>query len=90
MESDTPFRSLILAVSPARATDDEIRKLSQGLIASNDLKALAAFNRGLHTLVADEAALAAVRVSTLDIIGSADRNRADMQELKKLMPPSAS
>jgi pimeloyl-ACP methyl ester carboxylesterase len=88
LESDTPFRSLILGISPADAQpgEDEIRKLSQGLVATNDLKALAAFHRGRRTLVASETALAAVRVPMLEIIGSADPNLADLQDLRKVMP----
>jgi pimeloyl-ACP methyl ester carboxylesterase len=89
LESDTPFRSLVLAISPPDApkpTDDEIRKLSQGLIAANDLNALAALHRGRRTLAVTDAQMAAVRVPTLEIIGSADPNLADAQELKKVMP----
>ena len=89
LESNTPFRSLILGISPPDApqpSDDEIRKLSQGLIAANDVKALAAFHRGRRTLAVTDAQMAAVRVPALEIIGSADRNAADAQELKKVMP----
>ena len=88
LEGDLPFRSLILGISPPDAappTDDEIRALSRRLIATNDLKALAAFHRGRRTLTVTDAQLAAVRVPTLEIIGSADPNLVDVQELRKVM-----
>jgi pimeloyl-ACP methyl ester carboxylesterase len=89
LEGDLPFRSLILAISPPGVpppSEDEIRTLSQRLIATNDLKALAAFHRGLRTLTVTDAQLAAVRVPALEVIGSADANLADAQELRKAMP----
>jgi pimeloyl-ACP methyl ester carboxylesterase len=89
LEGDTPFRSLIVGISPPNTpppSDDEVRKLAQGLVAANDLKALAAYQRGRRPLVVNEAQLAAVRVPTLEIIGSLDRNLEDMKELKKILP----
>jgi len=89
LEGDLPFRSLILAISPPGVpppTEDEIRTLSRRLSATNDLKALAAFHRGLRTLTVTDAQLAAVRVPALEILGSEDPNLADAQELRKAMP----
>src|SRR5436190_15121442 len=88
LESDTPFRSLILAVSPRDAPppEDEIRRLSQTLAAANDPKALAAYNRGRRALVVAETQLASVRVPMLGIIGSADPSVGTMQDLKKVVP----
>jgi pimeloyl-ACP methyl ester carboxylesterase len=89
LEGDTPFRSLIVGISPPNApppSDDEVRKLAQGLVAANDLKALAAFQRGRRPLVVDEAQLAAVRVPAIEIIGSLDPNLDGMKELKKILP----
>jgi pimeloyl-ACP methyl ester carboxylesterase len=88
LESDTPFRSLIVAVSPAGAppSEDAIRKLSQTLEASNDPKALAAYHRGLHTLAVSDAELAAVRVPALAIIGSKDPAHAGVRDLTTIMP----
>jgi pimeloyl-ACP methyl ester carboxylesterase len=88
LESDTPFRSLILGVSPPNAppSEDEIRKLSQTLAAANDTKALAAYHRGRRALVVTDARIAAVRVPTLGIIGSADPSVNTMRELEKVMP----
>jgi pimeloyl-ACP methyl ester carboxylesterase len=88
LESDTPFRSLILAASPhdAPPSDDEIRRLSRTLAAANDPKALAAYNGSRRTLVVTDAQLAAVRVPALGIIGSADPSVGTMRELERVMP----
>jgi pimeloyl-ACP methyl ester carboxylesterase len=89
LEGDTPFKSLIIGIAPPNTpppSDDEIRKLAQGLVAANDLKALAAFQRGRQPLVVSEARLAAVRVPALEIIGSLDPNLEGMKELKKILP----
>jgi pimeloyl-ACP methyl ester carboxylesterase len=89
LEGDTPFRSLIVGISPPNTpppSDDEVRKLAQGLVAANDLKALAAFQRGRRPLVVNEVQLAAVRVPALEIIGSLDPNLEGMKELKKILP----
>jgi len=67
-------------------SDEEIRKLTQPLVVANDLRALAAYNRGRSKLVVTDTALAAVRVPTLGIIGSADQSVGSMRELAKVMP----
>jgi pimeloyl-ACP methyl ester carboxylesterase len=87
LESDTPFRSLILAISSPNAVppESEIRKVSRELAAGNDVKSLAAYHRGRATLATTDEALAAVHVPTLGIIGSADPGLAGMQEAKKVM-----
>jgi pimeloyl-ACP methyl ester carboxylesterase len=84
LESDTPFKSLVLALTPPGKPipgDEEIRKAMQPLVAANDLKALAAYNRGWSALVVKDAQLAVVRVPTLGIIGSADPSAPTMREL---------
>ena len=89
LEGGTPFRSLILGISPRDRpppTEDEIRSLSQRLASTNDVHALAAYHRALRALVVDEKELAASRVPTLAIIGSADSNLTDLKELQKVMP----
>jgi len=88
LEGDTPFRSLIVGISPPGAvpSDDEIRKLAQGLVAANDLKALAAYHRGRRRLVVTDKQLAVIRVPTLEIIGSEDPSVAGAYELKEVMP----
>jgi pimeloyl-ACP methyl ester carboxylesterase len=88
LESDAPFRRLILAVSPpdATPTELEILKLSRQLAAANDVNALAAYHRGRAALATTDEALAAVRVPTLGIIGSADPGLADLKETRRVMP----
>jgi pimeloyl-ACP methyl ester carboxylesterase len=79
---------LILGVSPPDAppSEEEIRKLSQQLVAVNNTKALAAYHRGRRTLVVTDERMAAVRVPTLGIIGSADPSLGGLQDLKRMMP----
>lgn len=89
LESDTPFKSLIVGLTPPGTplpSDEEIRKALQPLITANDLKALAAYNRARQGLVVRESALAEVRVPTLAIIGSADPSVTQVRELVKVMP----
>jgi pimeloyl-ACP methyl ester carboxylesterase len=88
LEGDTPFRSLILS-APREGPppgEEEIRKLSQTLVATNDPKALAAYHRGRRALVVTDAQLAAVRVPTLGIIGSADPSLSGMNDMKTVLP----
>jgi pimeloyl-ACP methyl ester carboxylesterase len=88
LESDTPFRSLILAISPPDAvpSEDRIRTLSRELVAANNPKALAAYHRGLRGLAVTDGALAAVSIPMLAIVGSEDPAFAGMQALKTLVP----
>jgi pimeloyl-ACP methyl ester carboxylesterase len=89
LESDTPFKALVAALTPAGKplpSDEEIRRSMQPLVAANDVKALAAYNRGRAGLVVAEQAIAAVRVPTLAIIGSADPSVNAVRELAKIMP----
>jgi pimeloyl-ACP methyl ester carboxylesterase len=88
LESDTPFRSLILGVSAPGAPrgEEEIRRLSRQMAAANDTKALAAYHRGRRMLAVTDAQMAAVRVPTLGIIGTADPSIAGMRELTQVMP----
>ncbi len=89
LEGDTPFKSLAVGIAPPGTpvpSDEEIRKLVQPLVAANDLAALTAYHRGRRTLVVTDEAIAAVRVPTLGIIGSADPSAGTMRELGKVMP----
>lgn len=89
LESDTPFRMLILGIWPPGEpppSEEEIRKRSQALVAVNDPKALAAYYRSRRAFVVTNAQIARVRVPTLGIIGSADPSLTGMQDLKKAMP----
>ena len=89
LESGMPFRSLILGIWPKEKpppSTEEMRTLSQNLIAANDVKALAAYNRGRRALVVTPAQLAAVRVPTLAVVGTADPNLDGVRNLPKVMP----
>jgi pimeloyl-ACP methyl ester carboxylesterase len=89
LESDTPFKILVSALTPPGKplpSDEDIRKSMQPLVAANDLKALAAYNRGRGGLVVSEKAFAGVRVPTLAIIGSADPSVEKVREFGKIMP----
>ena len=89
LESDVPFRSLVLALNPPGApmpSDSAVRAISQTLAARNDVRALAALQRGRSQLVVSPEKMAAVRVPTLGIVGSADPLLTSLQELKAAMP----
>lgn len=88
LESDTPFRSLIVGVSPPGSppAEAEIRKLSQALAAANDPAALSAYHRGRRTLAVTDASLKAVRVPVLAVIGSDDPSIAGVKDLQRIMP----
>lgn len=88
LESETPFRSLIISIAPshARPSEEEIRKLSATMTAANDPKALAAYHRGLRTLAVTDVDLRAVRLPVLAVIGSEDPTAPRMRELRRAMP----
>jgi pimeloyl-ACP methyl ester carboxylesterase len=89
MESDLPFRSLALVVQPAgqpMPSDAELRKAVAPLVASNDVKALAAMWRGGGFLLSDDKALKNARFPMLTIMGSLDSNMPRVEPLKKAHP----
>jgi pimeloyl-ACP methyl ester carboxylesterase len=88
LESETPFRSLITAIAPRDATpsEEEIRRLSATMTATNDPNALAAYHRGLRTLAVTDADLRAVRLPVLAVIGSEDPTTPRMRELRRALP----
>jgi pimeloyl-ACP methyl ester carboxylesterase len=89
LESDMPFRSLVLALQPPGAKpppDEEMRKQMAPLVAANDVKAFAALWRGYRTLAVTDEQLAAVRVPSIVITGSDDLNAAGIPELNKRHP----
>ena len=89
LEGDVPFRGVIIGTWPTdepRPTEDVIRERSTVLAAVNDVKALAAFQRGgSRELNATDAEISAVKVPMLGVIGSADNTRG-MAQLKGLLP----
>jgi pimeloyl-ACP methyl ester carboxylesterase len=89
LESDLPFKSLVMALQPPGSTppsDDEIRKTVAPLVAANDVKAFAALWRGYKTLAVSDTQLAAVRVPSIVVTGSEDINAAGVPELNRLHP----
>jgi pimeloyl-ACP methyl ester carboxylesterase len=89
LESDTPFKSLAIALQPPGAkppSDEEIRKMVAPLVAANDVKALAALWRGFKTLAVSPQQLTAVKVPSIVITGSADANAAGVPDLNKTHP----
>jgi pimeloyl-ACP methyl ester carboxylesterase len=90
LETDVPFRRLVTGITPIdepKRTEEDIRARSGALAAINDLKALAAYNRGgLRELEANDAEVAAIKVPVLGIVGSADGNLRGFRELQTLLP----
>ena len=89
LEHGVAYRALILSTWPTnqpRPTEEEIRKRSQEITATNDPLAHAALVRRRHDLVVTDAQMAAVRVPTLAIVGSADSALAGVNVLKTVWP----
>jgi pimeloyl-ACP methyl ester carboxylesterase len=53
-------------------TDEQIKQINQFLVASNDVKALAAVMRGFNGLAVTDAQMKANKIPTLAIVGTAD------------------
>jgi len=69
------YRALIVSTAPSDEpppSEETILRLSRNLAASNDVRAHAALMRARRVLVVSDAAIAAVRVPTLAVVGSAD------------------
>lgn len=88
LESDTPFLRMMSTLTPADAklTEDEMRQAAARLAGANDVKALAAYFRGVGGLRVTAPDLAAARVPMLAIIGSRDPMTAGARELGRLIP----
>ena len=89
LESGVPYRSLILATAPTDQpppTEEAIRKRSQEIVATNDPLAHAALVRARRELVVTDSQMAAVRVPTLAVVGSADRALTGVNSLKAVWP----
>jgi len=89
LESDVPFRGLVVAMTPSdepKRTEEEIRSRSAALATVNDVKALAAYQRGgSRALNSTDPEVAAIKVPVLGIIGSLD-NVPSMKQLQTLLP----
>ena len=89
MESDLPFRSLAVGIQPIGTPlppDDELRKLVAPLVATNDVKALAAMWRGGAFLITADAALESARFPMIEIVGTLDPAVSDVEPLRKAHP----
>ncbi len=90
-EKGTPFRSSILRTWPTdqpKPSEEAIQQLSQDRIKrGNDPAAFAADVRGRRAQAVTDADLAAVRVPTLALVGTADALIGPVNELKKSCPP---
>jgi pimeloyl-ACP methyl ester carboxylesterase len=89
LEGDTPFRATVVGLWPPDQpppTEDQIRERSLELARKNDPLALAAFVKSLRGHVVTDAQVAAVRMPTLGIVGSADAALAGMRQLKTVLP----
>jgi pimeloyl-ACP methyl ester carboxylesterase len=88
-EQGIPFRSVILRTAPTdrpKPTDEQIQERSRQLLARNDRLAMAAIVRSRGEQTVSAAEMAAVRVPTLGIIGSADANLPAIQQLASVLP----
>lgn len=89
-EQGTPFRSAILRTWPTdqlRPSEETIQQQSLARIkGGNDPAALAADVRGRHAQAVTAAELAAVRVPTLAIVGSADPRLASVNAFREIVP----
>jgi pimeloyl-ACP methyl ester carboxylesterase len=89
LEGGLPYRALILSTAPTdqpRPTEEAIRKRSQEIVATNDPLAHAALVRARRELVVTDSQMAAVRVPTLAVVGSADRALMGVNALKAVWP----
>jgi pimeloyl-ACP methyl ester carboxylesterase len=90
LESDVPFRSLVISMTPSdepKLSDEEIRARSAALAAENDVKALAAYQRGgSRELNPTDAETAAIKIPVLGVMGSLDGGVRYMTQLQTLLP----
>ena len=83
------LRSQLLRVASAsgpRLTEEQIRAESARRLAGLDTTALAALRRSMRDTVVSPAQIAAIKIPTLGIVGSADPALKDFRELQKLLP----
>ena len=82
-------RTLILSLWPTdqpKPTEEELKKREAAVIASQDIIALAAVRRSNVDQIVTEKQVAAIKVPTLAIVGTADPKLEDVNKLKKFMP----
>jgi pimeloyl-ACP methyl ester carboxylesterase len=90
LEGEVPFRSLVVSMTPAdepKRTEAEIRARSDSLVAVNDVKALAAYQRkGSRDINTTDAEVARIQVPVLGVIGSLDGGVRAMREQQTILP----
>jgi pimeloyl-ACP methyl ester carboxylesterase len=77
-----PLIEVLTPPGKPRPTEEEIKKINQNLISSNDTKALAAVIRGMKNLAVSDAQLKANQAPTLALIGEIDPLKKGVDELK--------
>ena len=87
LESEVPFGSLYRAAPGApRVSESDVRAQSAALALENDVKALAAFNRGgRRDLFVSDKEVVAIRVPMLAVMGSLD-DVAAVNRLRAILP----
>ncbi|HYV97149.1 MAG TPA: alpha/beta fold hydrolase [Gemmatimonadaceae bacterium] len=89
LEGPLPFKSLIVGIAPPGQppSDSTIRAMSQSMAARNDVRALAALNRGNKALIVSDAQIAKIGIPVFGITGSDDAWGVDaLKNLKTLLP----
>ena len=89
LEHGVPYRSLLLSTWPSDQpppSDEAIREFSRRKTMQNDPLAHAAMQRARRDEVVTDAALAAVQVPTLAVVGTADSNITGVKSLKAAWP----
>lgn len=83
------LRSQLLRVASAsgpRLTEEQVRAESGRRLTGLDTTALAALRRSMRDTVVSPAQIAAIKIPTLGIVGSADPALKDFRKLQKLLP----
>jgi pimeloyl-ACP methyl ester carboxylesterase len=83
------YRALIVSTAPTDEpppSEDAIRARSREIAASVDVRAHAALMRARRALLVSDAEIAAVRVPTLAVVGSADPALPRVQAMRKRWP----
>ena len=83
------YRALIVSTAPTDEPppgEDAIRARSREIAASNDVRAHAALMRARRALLVSDAEIAALRVPTLAVVGTADPARPRVEAMRKVWP----
>lgn len=89
MEHAGLYRALVVSTAPTDEpppTDETIRARSRHIAAAGDVRAHAALMRSRRAFVVSDAAIAAVRVPTLAVVGAADPALPRVQAMRARWP----